>query len=127
MSKEYTKKYMDNLMNVITEQASKHSEDKTKWHLLAWSALEPVVRVMEHGAAKYGKNNWRKGREVTDYVDAVYRHLISWLTVRSKDEETGISHLAHAVCNLMFLLYQEQRPELYSQLDNRRRKENGKI
>ena len=41
------------------------------------------------------------------YYDAAMRHLYAWFNGEPKDIETGESHLAHAICCLLFLLWFE--------------------
>lgn len=83
---------------------TKHDSQKPKWSLLPYDALLPVVRVMEYGAAKYGRDNWMAGMEWTRLADAAVRHLLDWLRGEDNDRESGLPHLAHAACNLLFLL-----------------------
>lgn len=55
-----------------------------------------------------GRSNWRKGMLWSRLADAALRHLLKWVSGSRVDEETGLSHLAHAMCCLMFLLNYEQ-------------------
>lgn len=55
-----------------------------------------------------GRNNWRKGMRWSRLSDAALRHLLKWVSGSRVDDETGLSHLAHAMCCLMFLLNYEQ-------------------
>lgn len=55
-----------------------------------------------------GRSNWRKGMRWSRLADAALRHLLKWASGSRVDEETGLSHLAHAMCCLMFLLNYEQ-------------------
>lgn len=82
----------------------KDDQEKNRWELLPWAAVEDVVRVLTYGAKKYSPENWRKvenGRE--RYWAAAQRHLAAWRRGERADAETGISHLAHAMCCLAFL------------------------
>lgn len=63
------------------------------------------ARAMMHGAAKYGKFNWR-AKKVTGsiYVDAGFRHRALWLEGQELDEESGCHHLAHSMaCDAILL------------------------
>lgn len=83
----------------------KHDSGKLRWDLLPWSALEQIVRVLMHGAEKYGDNNWQK---VTPhrprYFSAAMRHLVDWFLGKKKDDESGLHPLAHAGACILFLL-----------------------
>lgn len=40
----------------------------------------------------------------TRMSDAALRHITAWIEGEDKDWESGLSHLAHAICCLTFLL-----------------------
>jgi hypothetical protein len=72
-------------------------------------ALTLVTKVMEFGARKYEADSWKKVRPTERYLDAALRHL---LTVSQEgwgalDGESGLPHLAHAACSLLFALWQK--------------------
>lgn len=87
---------------------AKYDQGKADWSLLPWEALEDVVGVMMFGAQKYGPDQWR---DVPDakrrYWSAAQRHLISHLQGEASDDESGLPHLAHAACCVLFLLAME--------------------
>lgn len=83
----------------------KHDAGKRRWSLLPFGALRQVVDVLEFGAEKYAADAWRSvphGR--TRYYDAAMRHLTEWWTGTATDAESGVHHLAHAACCVLFLL-----------------------
>ncbi len=82
----------------------KHDSGKPQWSLLPKESTEEVVRVLEHGAKKYGAYNWRVGTEWRRYIDAAVRHITSFNAGEDKDPESGYNHLAHAICCLLFLI-----------------------
>jgi hypothetical protein len=89
----------------VKRKGNKHDTGKRRWHLLPSEAAEEVVRVLEFGATKYGDYNWQKGLEYSALFNATERHLRAWWYRREDvDPESGISHLAHAACNILFLL-----------------------
>jgi hypothetical protein len=63
-----------------------------------------IAKVLDHGAKKYSAHNWRGGFVWSRIASAILRHLFAWLTGEDKDPESGLSHLAHAGCGIMFLL-----------------------
>ena len=86
----------------------KHDFGKRQWHLLPMAALDPIVRVLEFGAAKYEPDGWKSVPDpVTRYYNALQRHLIAWRSGEVNDPESGEHHLAHAGCCLVFLLWFE--------------------
>lgn len=84
--------------------AIKHDEDKPRFDLLPFDALAEVNAVLVRGAAEYGRDNWRRGMAWTRLANAVLRHVFAWLRGEDSDPGTGLSHLAHATCSLLFLL-----------------------
>lgn len=94
----------------------KYDEGKEPLDLLSPVALFKIARVMEFGRKKYSAHNWRKGMAWTRIGAASLRHIFKWLGGQDKDPETGLSHLSHAGCCIMFLLEYE---ETHKQLDDR--------
>ena len=87
----------------------KHDSNKPPWSLLPFDGLEEVVKVLGYGATKYDAHNWRNGFKYSRLSDAALRHLTSFIRGEDKDPETNLSHLAHAVCCLLFLLEHTQK------------------
>lgn len=83
----------------------KADSGKLQWSLLPFEELKDVVKVLMLGAKKYTPDNWKKCDDVTRYKDALMRHVISYVSGDKTDEESQLSHLAHAVCNCLFLMY----------------------
>jgi hypothetical protein len=92
----------------MTQEGRKDDQDKARWDLLPWDAAEQVVEVLTFGARKYAPDNWRHVPEPQNrYFAAAMRHLVAWRNGQQDDPETGLPHLAHATCCLMFLLSRE--------------------
>ena len=88
------------------EQGRKDDSSKRRYSLLPKGAVNSVVDVLEFGSKKYADNNWQKVPDAkTRYYDAAMRHLDAWFNGDLKDAETGLPHLAHAICCLMFLMW----------------------
>ena len=86
----------------------KHDTGKLRWDLLPMSAIEKIVAVLSFGAAKYGANNWQALDDFESrYFAALERHLVAWRRGERIDSESGLPHLAHAGCCLVFLLSRE--------------------
>ncbi len=84
--------------------AIKGDSAKPRMELLPLQTLEQVALVLGHGAQKYGDHNWRKGFHWTRMVGALLRHISAWMTGEFLDPESGLPHLAHAACNILFLI-----------------------
>jgi hypothetical protein len=83
----------------------KYDNDKPQWSLMQWGALTEVVDVLTYGAKKYSPDNWKKVPNARQrYLDAGFRHFTAYAAGEKNDSETGMSHLAHAMCCMLFLL-----------------------
>ena len=71
--------------------------------LEARHAIEGCTRVLEMGAEKYTRGNWRKGLKHSEIADCMIRHLCAYLAGESTDEESGLPHVDHILCNALFL------------------------
>ena len=88
---------------------SKHDSGKPLMGAVPPNALLAVARVLTFGAEKYGRDNWRQvANAETRYLDAALRHLNAYQRGELADPESGESHLAHAVCSLMFMLEMQE-------------------
>lgn len=81
-------------------------------------ALLAVGQVLAFGAKKYAARNWENGIVYSRVYAAAQRHLLAHLSGETRDPETGLPHLAHAGCCLMFLLTFEARG-MGNKLDDR--------
>lgn len=73
-------------------------------------ALEALCEIITYGANKYEANNWQQV-ESHRYVAAYMRHYIAYTKGEAKDEESGFHHLAHAMCNAMFLVWKDKHEQ----------------
>ena len=88
-----------------TTGGRKFDGDKPQYGLLPPKALKETVKVLTLGAQKYEPDNWKIVPDAQSrYFDALMRHLWDWKSGEKLDPETGISHLAHACCNILFIL-----------------------
>lgn len=83
----------------------KDDNEKLRYDLVPPHALAQITSVLTFGAKKYADDNWRKVPDPERrYVAAAMRHIEAYRAGETLDKETGVSHLAHAACCLMFLL-----------------------
>lgn len=80
------------------------SGSKPRLDLLPTAAVEQIAAVLTYGAGKYEDNNWCRGARWGRYYAALLRHVFAWWRGEDCDPETGLSHLAHAGCCLLFLM-----------------------
>lgn len=87
----------------------KFDKDKLRYSLLPISAIEKVIRVLMYGSEKYEDFNWINVENRTErYLNAAYRHLGQYLKGEKIDPESGLEHLAHCACSLLFLLAESE-------------------
>lgn len=86
------------------EGGLKLDNGKAPMSLLDRHALEQIAMVLKFGAAKYERDNWRKGISYTRLTDAALRHIFAFVDGEDKDPESNLSHIAHAGCCILFLL-----------------------
>ncbi len=85
-------------------QGRKFDNNKLEYGLLPPLALEETVKVLTFGAQKYERDNWQRVPDSKRrYFDALQRHVWAWKQGEQIDQESGLPHLAHAMCCLMFL------------------------
>lgn len=82
----------------------KHDDEKPRMALLSTYALTETAKVLNYGAEKYGADNWRAGISARRLISAALRHILAFNDGEDNDPETGLSHLAHAMCMIMFEL-----------------------
>lgn len=99
----------DNSVGVGT----KFDAAKRRWDLLPFGSVERIVDVITFGARKYAPNNWQKLADPDDrYFAALMRHLVAWRAGERVDPDSGLGHLSHAGCNLVFLMWFEEQGEV---------------
>ena len=101
------------LRPVSTPEAGvKYDHGKVRWDLFPPGPLEEIGKVLTFGATKYDDDNWKKvDGWKRRYFAASMRHLWAYWKGEGKDPETGLSHLAHAMCCIIFLLGKEMEKE----------------
>lgn len=91
------------------KKAIKHDDEKIRLELLSFTFLDEVGKVMTFGAKKYASHNWRNGFQWSRLIGAAMRHLFAFARGEDLDPETGLSHLAHLGCCVMFLFEHYKR------------------
>lgn len=95
------------------DKGTKFDAGKPSVDLIDRGALVELAKVLDFGAKKYSAHNWRSGIKWSRIVASLLRHTLAFNDGEDNDPETGLSHIAHAMCNCMFLLnYIKEHPEL---------------
>jgi len=85
------------------EGGQRDDDGKPRHDLIAPEMLDGVAAVLAFGAKKYGERDWEKGLSWGGTLASTMRHLMAWMQREELDEESGLPHLDHAACNIMFL------------------------
>ena len=91
----------------------KFDTDKPRWGLLPLEQVEQVVEILTFGAKKYSDDNWKRVENARErYFDAMMRHIKDYRLAKElnnhklkNDIESGKNHLAHVICNALFLMW----------------------
>ena len=89
----------------MEEKSLRYNEGKPQWSLVDFKSLEPLVRVMEYGAQKYARENWKKGLDLNQILESMSRHLFALMSGEIVDPESGCEHIGHIMANAMFWEY----------------------
>ena len=107
----------------ITKEAVKHDDGKPDWSLVPFESLEGMVKVLEFGAQKYAGWNWTTngGFSYTRVLRSCLRHLFAYMRGEDNDPESGLSHIHHAMCNLLFISHYIGNKNKYNKDDRQLR------
>lgn len=90
-------------MTKESEQALRYNNGKPKLSMVDLNCLEPCARVLEYGANKYARDNWKKGMNLTSILDSLMRHVADLQAGKTIDEESQQLIIGHIQCNALFL------------------------
>lgn len=78
---------------------------RQRYDLLPKAGLDSIAEAMAYGASsKYPDHNWRKGFEWSKSYAAAMRHMTAHWDGETVDDESGLPHLSHAGCHILFML-----------------------
>ena len=86
-------------------KADRHNQGKPKISMISSEFLLELTKVLEYGAKKYSRDNWKKGLPYTEVIDSLTRHLLAFKDGEDIDDESKCLHLGHIAANTMFLTY----------------------
>lgn len=91
----------------------KYDQEKSRVDLIDSDFLEELGMVLKFGSEKYGPDNWRGGIKIRRIIGAALRHLYAIMRNEDYDKESGLRHVAHLACNVMFLAVMlKTRPDM---------------
>lgn len=86
------------------DQNAKADAGKPEVRFVPSQIVRDIAYIRSYGNAKYGDPDSWKNVETERYIDALYRHVLSFIEdPYGLDEESGMPHLWHISCNCAFL------------------------
>jgi hypothetical protein len=89
-------------------EVMKYDAGKSPVDLIDPEFILGIGRVLAFGAKKYAPNGWKRGMAVAKVLAAVMRHTLARIAGEINDPETGLPHMHHAACELMFAAYYDR-------------------
>ncbi len=86
-------------------RGNRYNEGKIKWSLVDFKSIESLPRVLEFGAKKYSRDQWKKGLDKKEILESSMRHLTAIMDGEENDPESGLPHSGHIYANTMFYEY----------------------
>jgi Domain of unknown function (DUF5664) len=88
-----------------TTPGVKNDQDKPSMSSIPTEAMWQMGQALGYGAKKYGDNNYRQGMKVSRQLAAAVRHIYQHLGGQDIDEESGNTHIGHALASLAMAAY----------------------
>lgn len=113
-TQEILSEYIDTIFNILKskkpETAAKADDGKVPLQLLCPTALEGTAKVLQFGRDKYTKitgkdasHNWKLGMPWSKVIGSILRHLFAIMRGEDIDSDSGLPHVDHLGCEIMFL------------------------
>ncbi len=90
----------------------KFDKGKLRYDLIPMESMKALATILTLGAEKYADRNWEGGMSWQRVYASLMRHLVAFEAGEDTDPESGELHMAHALCNVVFLVTYQMRPSL---------------
>jgi len=90
---------------VTNEHGGKQSKAEYAFHLCDYDALFKLAEVLQYGASRYARDNWRK-IPAEEHFNHMTIHALAYLKGNRQDD-----HLGHMFCRAM-MFYATARAEI---------------
>ena len=101
-----------------SNKSLRYNQGKPQWSLVDFKSIEALPKVLEFGAKKYARDNWKKGLDLNEILDSASRHLFALMSGEQNDPESGLPHAGHIMCNMMFYEYHKNKNKSEVDLEN---------
>lgn len=98
------------------DEGLRFNKGKTRHDLVPTYAQEQYAKVLTKGSEKYAERNWELGMKWSIVLASLERHLQAVKRGEDYDNETGLLHSAHIMCNAAFIT---EYYKIYPQGDDR--------
>lgn len=92
----------------IGAKAAHFSEGKSGVDQIPPEVLVELGNIYTFGMSKYGRDNWLKGTQWSEFYGSLLRHLLAWRRRQDTDPESALPHLSHALWNCVALLHYQR-------------------
>lgn len=99
----------------MKEKGIKYDGEKLRYDLVPAEQHADVAKVLTFGLKKYSVDNWKyvpNGK--LRYIAAAFRHLWARAWGEVLDKESGLPHVAHAICCLYFVGWFDAQPRIHN-------------
>lgn len=105
--------------NKVDGKGERKDDGKLPLDLVPVSTNTSLAKVLQVGAKKYARNNWRRGMSWSKVIACMERHLLKLKAGEDFDDESGLKHIEHVLANAAFLNeYYLTCPELDDRFKN---------
>lgn len=109
----------------MEEQGRAKTSSCIDFSLFPIEALEVIIKRFELGLAKYGRDNWQKGKDDQEFIlsraNHALRHLFNYIHKINNDEDTDLDNLAAAGCNVAMLIALHERKKSQGHQENQKK------
>ena len=97
---------IDRIKLLSYKLSAEYGFEDVKTNNVNFLIFEPMAQVLMYGAKKYDRDNWKKSvTSICQIADSLLRHIVALQNEEVTDKESGIHHVGHIMCNVMFLAY----------------------
>jgi hypothetical protein len=92
----------------VADQGVKNDAGKARLGLVFKTLLDATSEARAEGLGKYGPDAWQRVEDWR-WEDALLRHMFAHIEGEVFDKQSGLPHLSHVACNLMFLVENQRK------------------
>lgn len=102
---------LDFLTLPIFEQKEKKDKSNKLTYELDFDFIKQMAERMQSNKGKYEPYNWQKQIDIEDLKQALFRHVIAFMSGEARDDGREYGHIEAIACNAMMINYQLKNNE----------------